>query len=172
MKSAPRGPSSATPTSSFPTGVTYASASGPQCTSTMSLQGAIAKCRRCPNRRGCVRPDEGEAVDSSPTSRRTGECSPSHARSHRALTPALRLTVGGEAGGDWIRSSNLGDRSFGRGSGFAEAQWHPAASVTVVPSVRFDHYTRFGSATSPALSAGWWATPRVKIRGAAGRAYT
>lgn len=92
-------------------------------------------------------------------------------RASRELSAALRLTVGTEAGGDWIRSNNLGDRAFGRAALFAEAQWHPSATVTIVPSARIDHYSRFGSATSPSLSAGWWVTPRLKVRGAVGRAF-
>jgi outer membrane cobalamin receptor len=93
------------------------------------------------------------------------------ARATRAIRPDLRLSVGAEFGGDWMESSNLGDRSFGRESGFAEVQWHPTATVTIVPAARFDHYSRFGSAASPALSAGWWASPRIKVRGAVGRAF-
>jgi outer membrane cobalamin receptor len=93
------------------------------------------------------------------------------ARAWRQLGSRLQLAVGGEAGGDWMRSSNLGDRSFARGSAFAEAQWHPTDTVTIVPSARFDHYSRFGSAASPSLAAGWWPASRVKLRGAIGRAF-
>lgn len=92
-------------------------------------------------------------------------------RATRAIRSDLRLSFGAEAGGDWIRSSNLGDRSFGRESAFAEVQWRPTETLTVVPAARVDHYSRFGSATSPSLSAGWWVAPTIKIRGAVGRAF-
>lgn len=92
-------------------------------------------------------------------------------RASRELGRAVRLSVGAEAGGDWLQSNNLGDRSFARESGFAEVQWHPASTVTIVPAARVDHYSRFGSATSPSLSAGWWAASRIKLRGAVGRAF-
>lgn len=92
-------------------------------------------------------------------------------RASRDLRPGLHLTLGGEGGGDWIRSSNLGDRTVARESGFAEMQWHPTATVTIVPSARVDHYSRFGTATSPSVSAGWWATPTLKVRGSVGRAF-
>lgn len=92
-------------------------------------------------------------------------------RATREMRRDLRLSLGAEAGGDWMQSSNLGDRSFARESGFAEVQWHPSAAVTIVPAARVDHYSRFGSAASPSLSAGWWVSSRVKVRGAAGRAF-
>jgi len=92
-------------------------------------------------------------------------------RASRHLGSGFHVAVGTEAGGDWMRSSNLGDHAFARESAFAEVQWHPTPAITVVPSVRIDHYSRFGSATSPSLSAGWWAASRVKLRGSVGRAF-
>jgi len=92
-------------------------------------------------------------------------------RASRRFASRVRVSLGAEGGGDWIRSSNLGDHAFIRQSAFGELQWHPTDAITIVPSARFDRYSRFGSATSPSLSAGWWPTARVKVRGAVGRAF-
>jgi len=70
----------ATPTQSFDTGVTYASAPSARCTSTASFHGARAKCRRRPNRRVPLH------ATSSPSSRRRREVRPSAATSIRADT--------------------------------------------------------------------------------------
>ncbi|MGE0041596.1 MAG: TonB-dependent receptor plug domain-containing protein [Vicinamibacterales bacterium] len=86
-------------------------------------------------------------------------------------TGAGRLTIGADGGGDWIRSSNLGDHAVGRASGFAEWQWPATGALTVLPSVRVDHYTDFGTAVSPSLAAGWWLTPALKLRASAARAF-
>ncbi|MGE3275437.1 MAG: TonB-dependent receptor plug domain-containing protein [Vicinamibacterales bacterium] len=86
-------------------------------------------------------------------------------------TRAGRVTLGGEGGGDWIRSSNLGDHAVGRASAFAEVQWRASEAVTLLPAVRVDHYSGAGTAVSPSLAAGWWVTPRVKLRGSAARAF-
>ncbi len=92
-------------------------------------------------------------------------------RASRQFGSRGRLAFGAEGGGDWIRSSNLGDHTVARESAFAEAQWHPTDAISLVPAVRVDHYSHFGAATSPSLSGGWWVAPRVKLRGAVGRAF-
>jgi iron complex outermembrane receptor protein len=79
-------------------------------------------------------------------------------------------TAGGEVGGDWITSSNLGDHRFARTGVFAEVQ-HAVGRLTIYPGVRFDRYSSFGSAWSPSLSAGFWVTPAVRLRGNGGRAF-
>lgn len=91
------------------------------------------------------------------------------AQAERALKPSLRLAIGGEAGGDWVESSNLGDHGYGRGSGSAEMRYQ-RGRVFATPALRFDAYSRFGQALSPSLSAGYWVGP-VKLRGSTGRAF-
>ncbi len=89
----------------------------------------------------------------------------------RSLGAALRLTAGGGGGGDWITSSNLGDHTYGRAYAFAEALWAPAARVSVQSAVRFDHYSTFGDAWSPSLSAAVQVSGRVRLRASAARAF-
>jgi iron complex outermembrane receptor protein len=81
------------------------------------------------------------------------------------------FTAGVEGGGDWIRSSNLGDHAYARASGFAE--WRQALSSTLQldTSLRLDGYSGFGAAWSPSVGAGWWIVPAVRVRGTAGRAF-
>ncbi len=87
------------------------------------------------------------------------------------LTNAGVITVGGEMGGDWITSNNLGDHSYGRASLFTELQWGIGGTATVYPGLRIDYYSNFGSAVSPSLSASWWVHPRIRLRSSAGRAF-
>ncbi len=81
-----------------------------------------------------------------------------------------RFTLGAEAGGDWIVSSNLGRRSFGRGSIYSELQ-HQRGNAALAVGLRLDHYTHFGSAPSPSLGGSWWIRPNLRLRSSAGRAF-
>jgi outer membrane cobalamin receptor len=87
------------------------------------------------------------------------------------LGEARSLTLGGEAGGDWIVSSNLGDHSFARMSCFSELQWMFGKTIAIYPGLRFDHYSNFGSSASPSLSGSWWVWPRIRLRSSVGRAF-
>jgi outer membrane cobalamin receptor len=80
-------------------------------------------------------------------------------------------TIGGDAGTDWISSSNLGRHAFSRLSGFGELQVSVGKSATVNAGLRVDHYTNFGSAANPSLSGSWWVSPKLRLRSAAGRAF-
>lgn len=104
-------------------------------------------------------------------------------KSRFSRSDSVSLVLGGELGGDWIASSNLGDHSFSRVSLFTEFQWTPEISgadavssgrerpLAVYPGLRLDCYSNFGTAASPSLSASWWALPRVRLRSSAGRAF-
>jgi iron complex outermembrane receptor protein len=81
------------------------------------------------------------------------------------------VSVGAAGGGDWVRSTNLGDHDFGRGSLFAELQQRLGDRVIVSPGVRFDGYNTFGSSWSPSLAVSAWSSPRVKWRAAAGHSF-
>jgi outer membrane cobalamin receptor len=87
------------------------------------------------------------------------------------VTDAGSLTLGGEVGGDWILSSNLGDHSFARTSIFSELQWSFGRTAVIYPGLRLDHYSRFGTAASPSLSGSWWMYPRIRLRSSVGRAF-
>ena len=80
------------------------------------------------------------------------------------------LTLGVEGGGDWIRSTNLGDHETARISAYGE--WRQdVAGVQLESLLRVDTYDEFGTSWNPSLGAGWWATPSVRLRGSVGRAF-
>jgi len=92
-------------------------------------------------------------------------------RARRSWSPATTLTIGAEAGDDWIRSSNLGDHTEARAALLAELQRVVGSWLVLQPGLRFDAYSAFGSAWSPSLAAAWWASPSIKLRGSTGRAF-
>jgi iron complex outermembrane receptor protein len=90
-------------------------------------------------------------------------------RLHRSLGTA-RVSVGVEAGADWVDSTNLGERGFGRASAFSEAEGR-LAGVVFRPGLRFDAYGRFGTALSPSLALGGPLRTGIRWRASAGRAF-
>jgi outer membrane cobalamin receptor len=80
-------------------------------------------------------------------------------------------SIGGEAGADWIRSNNLGDRSFAHAGAFVEVQRGIGGSTTVYPALRYDRYSTFGGSWSPSLAAVVALLPNLRVRGSAGRAF-
>jgi len=80
------------------------------------------------------------------------------------------LTLGIEGGGDWIRSTNLGDHATSRVSGFGE--WRQVVSgVQLESALRVDSYNEFGTSWNPSVGAGWWASQSVRFRGSVARAF-
>ena len=92
-------------------------------------------------------------------------------RTSRQISARTRATIGGETGGDWIRSSNLGDHSFGRGSGFVELQQRVGDRLIVYPGLRYDRYSRFGDSWSPSAAARYVIRSGLSLRGSAGHAF-
>jgi iron complex outermembrane receptor protein len=81
------------------------------------------------------------------------------------------LTVGVEGGGDWIRSTNLGDHSTARVSGFSEWRQEVGRSAQVDGTIRVDRYNEFGTSWSPSAGIGWWPSSTLRLRASAGRAF-
>src|SRR6188768_1165922 len=73
------------------------------------------------------------------------------------------LTLGLEGGGDWIRSTNLGDHETARISGYGEWRQQVGAGLQLETLLRVDHYDEFGTSLNPSLGAGWWATSSVRL---------
>ncbi len=92
-------------------------------------------------------------------------------KSAHLLAKRRTLTWGGEVGGDWIGSNNLGHHSYGKWAIYAELQQQLGHRVSLVPGLRFDRYSNFGSAFSPSVSASWWVHSRLKLRSSAGHAF-
>lgn len=89
----------------------------------------------------------------------------------RQQSARLRVNVGAGGGGDWIESSNLGDRTYGRVYGFAETLWSPASRVSVQTGARVDHYSTFGTAWNPSVAISAVVNERVRLRGSVARAF-
>jgi iron complex outermembrane receptor protein len=93
-----------------------------------------------------------------------------------ALTASRKIgggsfTAGAEGGGDWIRSSNLGDHDLGRVSGFGEWRHTLGPRTQIEAGLRADRYSDFGTSWSPSFGAGWWPSSVVRVRASAGRAF-
>ena len=81
------------------------------------------------------------------------------------------LTVGAEGGGDWIRSTNLGDHTMSRGSGFGEWRQSIGARTQLDATLRVDRYSEFGMSWSPSFGIGWSPTSTLRLRASAARAF-
>ena len=90
---------------------------------------------------------------------------------HRGLGGRGRLSLGSGAGGDRVRSSNLGDHGYGRAHGFTELLWSVAPRATVQAGARVDTYSRFGTAWTPSAAVSVAIAPDVRVRGSVARAF-
>jgi iron complex outermembrane receptor protein len=81
------------------------------------------------------------------------------------------ITVGVETGGDWIRSTNLGDHELGRISAFGEWRHQMSRQVQVDAALRVDRYSQFGASWNPSVGVGWWASDAVRLRASAAKAF-
>jgi outer membrane cobalamin receptor len=81
------------------------------------------------------------------------------------------LAVGAEGGGDWIRSSNLGDHDLSRLSGFAEWRQELGPRTQLDAAVRLDRYSEFGTSVNPSFGAGWSPSTSLRLRASAARAF-
>jgi iron complex outermembrane recepter protein len=89
---------------------------------------------------------------------------------HKAGDSAT-VTVGVEGGGDWIRSTNLGDHTLSRVSAFGEWRGDIGHRAQADATLRVDRYNEFGTSWNPSLGVSWWAAPAVRLRASAARAF-
>ena len=89
----------------------------------------------------------------------------------RRVSAAASVTLGVEGGGDWIRSTNLGDHDLGRVSGFGEWRQGLGARAHLDAALRVDRYSEFGTAWNPSVGLGWWLADAVRLRTSVGRAF-
>lgn len=87
------------------------------------------------------------------------------------LADKSRLTLGGNAGGDWIDSSNLGTHRYGRYALSVELEQKLQDRVVLYPGIRYDRYSNFGGAWSPSLSGLVWLSPTWKLRSSIGESF-
>jgi iron complex outermembrane recepter protein len=81
------------------------------------------------------------------------------------------FAIGAEGGGDWIRSTNLGDHELSRVSAFGEWRQELGRRTQVDATVRVDRYSEFGTSVNPSFGAGWWPSSSVRLRASAARAF-
>jgi len=81
------------------------------------------------------------------------------------------LTIGAEGGGDWIRSTNLGDHSTARVSGFGEWRQEIGRRTQIDGTLRVDRYNEFGTSWNPSAGIGWWPSSMLRLRASGGRAF-
>jgi outer membrane cobalamin receptor len=89
----------------------------------------------------------------------------------RRLAGTATIAFGAAAGGDDVRSSNLGNHDYTRVSGFAEVQSPVATRSTVQAGVRIDDYSTFGHAVSPTVSFVTSLSSDIRVRASAGHAF-
>jgi iron complex outermembrane receptor protein len=92
-------------------------------------------------------------------------------KGNRTIGARTRASAGIEAGGDWIGSTNLGDRSFRRASAFLELQQRVSERIILYPGLRYDGYSRFGDAWSPSLAMRVGVRSGLSVRASAGHAF-
>ena len=83
----------------------------------------------------------------------------------RDLGAGRRLTIGGGTGGDWVRSTNLGDRDYLHENLYAELQVPMAARMTAVAGLRFDEVLDVRAVLEPFRLAG---VPALDVRAGSG----
>jgi len=91
------------------------------------------------------------------------------AASRRVRTGSV--TIGVESGGDWIRSTNLGDHDLNRVSAFGEWRQEIGRRVQLDGALRVDRYSQFGASWNPSAGIGWWVADAVRLRASAARAF-
>jgi outer membrane cobalamin receptor len=89
----------------------------------------------------------------------------------RPLAGGASIALGVESGAEWVRSTNLGDRSMSRASAFGEYRMPLGQRAQLDASIRVDRYREFGTAWSPAMGVGWWPMARLRLRSSVGRAF-
>lgn len=92
-------------------------------------------------------------------------------KASRAVGANAAATIGAEAGGDWIRSTNLRDHDTSRVSVFGEWRQSIGRRTQADASIRVDRYNEFGTSASPSLGIGWWPADHVRVRASGGRAF-
>ncbi|MEZ4235382.1 MAG: TonB-dependent receptor [Myxococcota bacterium] len=84
------------------------------------------------------------------------------------------LTVGAEGFREWYVSPRLGpgEGERNRGGVYLQDEWAVVKDkIDVLPGVRLDVDSQFGSAVNPRLAAAWFATKALTIRGNVGRGF-
>ena len=89
----------------------------------------------------------------------------------RRLLGNATLTVGGSGGVDGVKSSNLGNHDYTRGSVFTEVQSPLGSRSSLSAGLRFDSYSSFGQSLSPTVSAVASVSDALRVRASVAHAF-
>lgn len=85
--------------------------------------------------------------------------------------PRAHLAWGAEGYRDILRSTSLGDRQESRAAAFAELSAGRVGRAVLTAGLREDWHSRYGSFLAPSLAGAVWASPALRFRASAGRAF-
>ncbi|RZK57097.1 MAG: TonB-dependent receptor, partial [Hymenobacter sp.] len=91
------------------------------------------------------------------------------AQHYWTLSPALRLTLGGQADRRAVLSNDRGDHTLWHQGAFAVAAITPLPGLSLTPALRLDHDESYGTELVPQLNASYAPGARLTVRGAVGR---
>jgi iron complex outermembrane receptor protein len=89
----------------------------------------------------------------------------------RGWSGGRRATFGVTAGGDRVRSSNLGNHTYSRAGVFGELLLPTAGRAVTQVGLRVDDYSTFGSSASPSIGSSVQVSPAVRVHASVSRAF-
>jgi iron complex outermembrane receptor protein len=104
------------------------------------------------------------------TNRHIAESWQASLRRRETFSPATTLYYGAEGFGDTIESTNLGSHDRLRAAAYASLDMRVLKSFSLSVGARQESYHGF-TQFSPTVSAGYWASSKLKLRGGVSRAF-
>lgn len=92
-------------------------------------------------------------------------------RRREPLGRSMTLFYGVEGFGENIDSTNLGQHSRARGTGYVSLDIRALKRFSLTTGIRTESYRGLFDQVSPSLGVGYWASPKWKLRGGVSRAY-
>ncbi len=92
-------------------------------------------------------------------------------RRREEMSPTTTLYYGVEGFHESVISNNLGNHSRSRAAVYGAADFRALHRFSATISAREEIYRNFSGAFTPTLAAGYWASPQVKFRASASRAF-
>jgi iron complex outermembrane receptor protein len=92
-------------------------------------------------------------------------------RRREEMSPTTTLYYGVEGFHESVISNNLGDHARYRAAAYAAADFRALHRFSVTISGREEFYSSFSGAFTPTVAVGYWASPKLKFRASASRAF-
>jgi len=92
-------------------------------------------------------------------------------RRREEMSPSTTLYYGVEGFHESVISNNLGNHARSRAAAYAAADFRALHRFSATISAREEVYRSFSAAFTPTIAAGYWASPQVKFRASASRAF-